>query len=442
MDMIDKKTVDYLEKNILKKHEKLEFILEVNELSSLIDIKIVKQTKRTYRVLGLLTLFAGHDNEGSAPDDALMKLHFTPRKKANLDDHSEQTLRWLEQGWVIKEIRFTKDEKTIQSKNYRMGHPLFVYQNHLELAKKDAIQEDFNKWKSNLDLLQISTRLHTLASKRRNGIHSLTACLKEIYPLEVTELEISEAFPVDWTIKKRRKFLHFVLAFIQLSLNKAEFDWKEIGAHYYKKIGGSKEFDTDKQEFVSQLEEWSQCPASFLGLTSFGKITPLYFSGHMAGTFSIYQHGPVHALTDLAIYEEQYQTNAKVLWLVENRAVLTRMSATKDFLQSTNSLILCVDGHLRTSHRQCIQQLLSNSKIEQVIIWSDYDQDGFGIAYELYAAVTEQNRPRIKWITHNHEMATTWEDYAEQTEEFLKSRKMEQEQVLGGATDWKKWINH
>ncbi|HUD01599.1 MAG TPA: DUF2399 domain-containing protein, partial [Rhabdochlamydiaceae bacterium] len=198
----------------------------------------------------------------------------------------------------------------------------------------------------------------------------------------------------------------------------------------------------NKDEFIAQLEEWAQCPADSLGLTSLGKITPLYFSGQIAGRFSTYHFGPVHALTDLAIDEEEYSTAATTLWLVENRAILTRIAAEKDFLKETNSLVVCVDGHLRTSHRQCIQQLITNGCPDQVIIWSDYDPDGLQIAKELHLAATQSGRPLMKWITHELEVITNWQQYEEYMVAFLKHQMAEQEQVLGGVENWKKWIAH
>jgi hypothetical protein len=177
-------------------------------------------------------------------------------------------------------------------------------------------------------------------------------------------------------------------------------------------------------------------------MTSLGKITPLYFSGQITGLFSDYRYGPVHSLTDLSIAEEEYTTNSTTLWLVENRAILTRLAAAKNFLEETDSLVVCIDGHLRSSHKNCIQQLLTNGMIQQVLIWSDYDLDGFQIAKEVYLTVSEKYNGIIKWITHTKEVLENLQDYEAYMQMLLKDRKIEQEQVLGGANEWKKWIKH
>jgi 5S rRNA maturation endonuclease (ribonuclease M5) len=442
MDMLDPTTIHFIEKYILKSGEQLDLTNTTNSDSPFVDVKIIKRTERTLRVVGLLTLSSDVPNiEGESPDEELQKINFTPRKKVQFDDHHPTTLQWLEQGWIIKEIRFKKDEKTIESMCYRMGYRLHKYQEYQIQQKKNAIDQEFRDWKERAASLELKDE-QQISHQRQKGVKSLINLINEICRQDIQELEDSPLIPSKWPMQKRLKFLHFVLAFLQLCLRKADFDWKEIGANYFKEIGGSKEFDSNKEEFIAQLEEWAECPAALLGLTSLGKITPLYFSGQIAGRFSSYYYGPVHALTDLSISEDEYSTNAATLWLVENRAVLTRMAAEKEFMKETNSLVVCVDGHLRSSHKRFIHQLLKNSSIQQIIIWSDYDPDGLQIAKELYMAVSQHDTPDMKWITHDHDVMTNWQQYEDYIMAFLKHQKAEQEQVLGGVEDWKKWIGH
>ncbi|MNJ46628.1 hypothetical protein D3C77_417630 [compost metagenome] len=232
----------------------------------------------------------------------------------------------------------------------------------------------------------------------------------------------------------------FTLAIIDIASDKELYDWKEIGARYYGEIGGSKAFDADKEEFIAILEEWTSKPVSMIGLISLGKITPLFFAGHLIGQWSSFLPGPVHSLTDLSIAQDQYRTNAKKLWLVENRAILTRMAAERNFVQDTSSLIICVDGHLRSSHKRFIQDVLQHSGIEQVLLWSDYDADGFLIAEEMTKVVSGYVRT-LKWVCHDHQIMMSWPEYAQYMKELLVQKRLEQEQVLGGGADWKRWIN-
>ncbi|MBB3906524.1 DUF7281 domain-containing protein [Anoxybacteroides rupiense] len=440
--MIDQATVNYIQKYILKKGEELE-TLGIDQTSSpFIDVKIVKRTERTYRVVGLLTL-SPYKKETVKIDDSLKDLNFTPRKKVKLDDHAQRTLRWLEQGWIMKEIRFEKDEKTIKTMYYRMGYRLYQYQQECIQQKKDAIDREFREWKNTTKLIQINDdQIELFSYQRKRGFNSLIEVINKVLDLDFYEIEESYLFPEKWSLQKKLKFLHFVVAFLQLCLQKTNFDWKEIGASYFKKIGGSKKFDSNKQEFITHLEEWTKCPAALLGLSSLGNITPFYFSGQLIGNYSSYQFGPVHALTDLSISADDYSTKATTLWLVENRGILTRMNAEGDFIKETNSLVMCVDGHLRTSHKHCIHQLLKNSPIQQTMIWTDYDSDGFQIAKELYTVISPHRSLKLKWITHDHRIMEQWEMYEKYMTAFLKDHKLEQEQILGDVESWKRWINH
>lgn len=61
-------------------------------------------------------------------------------------------------------------------------------------------------------------------------------------------------------------YLEFLLALYQIRSEKFTFDWKEIGAVYYREIGGSKKFDAYKKDFLEALEEILEFPLHYLGL--------------------------------------------------------------------------------------------------------------------------------------------------------------------------------
>lgn len=439
--MISQDEMDYIKQFILKSGERLDIIMPTAD-SYFLDVKIIKHTERTYREVGLLTIAINDDKEETETvAEELLKVKLTPKKKLQLYDNDSNTINWFEHGWIIKEIWFDKDGKTPVSQHYRMGYRLYKYLQDQFLEKAANVEQEFSDWKVASQRLP-SNRPLLISEHRERGVNHLLSIISEFYIQNSSQLKELPYFPVRWSIEKRLKFLHFILAFLQLCLVKKEFDWKEIGASYYKEIGGSKEFDPYKDDFIDQLEVLAQCPAALLGMTSLGKITPLYFSGQVTGSFSTYHYGPVHALTDLSISEETYSTSAKILWLVENRAILTRMTTEKNFLRDTQSIILCVDGHVRSSHQQAISQLLLNSQIQQVIIWSDYDPDGLQIAKELNGIVSKKYQGQIKWITAEHRVMVNWNEYEVYMHAFLKHKKMEQELVLGEVQEWKKWINH
>ncbi len=437
--MIEQSFLIYLKDFILKSGEELEWNFSNNE-NLLLEVKIIKRSIRTYRILGLLTLSLKTSNAEETPSDPKLEaLAFTTRKKIYLDDRERQTFRWLEEGWIIKEVRFEKDEKTVHSSHYRMGFRMYQHDQFKIQQKRDQTRNEFLLIKN--DILatlttQIENRL-TFSKKRELGIQDI---IKVMNQLDKDELGSSLRFPQKWALGKRLKFLHFVNAFSQLCIHKEEFDWKEIGAAYFQKIGGSKEFDSHKQEFIEHLKEWANAQVDDLGLTSLGQITPVFFAGQMSGKYATYDWGPVHALTNLSITCEMYRTKATTLWLVENRAILTRMAATERFLKDTNSLIICVDGHVRSAHRKAISQILDNSHIEQVLIWCDYDSDGLQISEELYSAVNQHIEVTIKWVLPEQQVINDWHQYEQYIMTFLENKEMEQEQMMGGVEQWSQWI--
>jgi hypothetical protein len=440
--MISQDEINYLNKYLVKSGEQLDIPnINVSDNPS-IELKVIKQTERTYRVVGLLTLMANvHAEDSSIVEEELIDLGFTPKKKIQLNEHDPNTIKWFNLGFIIKEIRLKRDGKTVDSQHFRMGYRLYTYQQNLLRAQEKKLEQEFSSWKAKTKS-SFPSILQKMTNQRDRGYAACLSIINEICDIDVDQLKEWHQFPSGWSVSKRIKFIHFITAFSIIGYQKDDFDWKEIGASYYQEIGGSKEFDRFKDDFINQLEEWAQCPVSLLGLTSLGKITPLYFSGQITGCYSAYRIGPVHSLTDLSISEENYSTDSTTLWLVENRAILTRIAAEKNFLKETNTLILCIDGHLRSSHKNCINQLLTNGNILQVLLWSDYDPDGFQIAKEMYLTVKEKHNGPVKWIKHTKQVLDNWQEYEVYMVDLLKDQRIEQEQVLGGAEDWKNWISH
>ncbi|KAB7672567.1 DUF2399 domain-containing protein [Bacillus sp. B1-b2] len=437
--MIEQSVLMYLKEFILKSGEELDWNSYSDE-NVLSEVKIIKQSVRTFRVLGVLTLsLQTHHSELTKTDSKLDSLAITARKKVYLDDQDRQTFKWLEDGWIIKEVRFEKDEKTVHSSHYRMGFRLYKHEQIKIQHKMDRIHNEFHDIKDQI-LSMLLTQIkdqQSFSQQKEQGIQNI---IKRMDQFHVSDLMSPIYFPEKWLNGKRLKFLHFVHAFSKICVQKNEFDWKEIGANYYQKIGGSKEFDAYKQEFIELLEEWVNYPAMELGLTSLGQITPIYFAGQLRGNYASYNWGPVHALTNISISNEVYRTKATTLWLVENRAILTRMASAEQFLEDSNSLIICVDGHLRSAHRKTISQILDNSYIEQVMIWCDYDSSGLQISKEISIAVNQHNELRVKWILPDQQVVNDWIQYEKYVLSFLENSKMEQEQMIGGIELWKKWI--
>lgn len=428
--------LSFIRQSFLRKDEQLE-VPESIEGASLIDIHIVKRTARTLRIVGIFTVARENDSEiQTSPDQQLLR--WTVGKRAVLEDN-QQTFDWLAAGWIIKEVRFKSDGRSVERIQYRLGYRL-----HLVLLNKQSEdqQELFIQWTHiQSNIAREMNQVHYLHEERQLQLKDLALFLLDSSTWGIDDLKVQGRFPTQWNLSKRIYALHFILATHMISSTKELFDWKEIGAQYYPGIGGSKSFDGYKAEFLELLATISSETTDALGMISDGQITPIYFAGDVEGTWSKFCAGPVHALTNISVLQDQYSTKATTIWLVENRAILTRMSAEPLFLQETNSLIICVDGHLRSAHKLFIRQLLQSSYIEQAIFWSDYDEAGLQIAGEMLQSLSG-HEVKQKWICPDHSIIKNWFEYKQRMELILLNVKSEQEIVLGEAKDWKSWIHH
>lgn len=443
----------FIEKYILKKGEQIEPVgLDTAESiteGNLHELTIVKRTVKTYRKTGMLIVAVSYEDESQLPSEKL--LEWSVGRKADLKEDSN-TFTWLEQGWIMKEYRFKQDGRTAERISYRMGLRLFQYKQGVIDNKREAEDRQWSELRqalrNELDILKTLEPAHSDTSswlpERKENITSLISVLDALFQHHLLDdFSSSPEFPASWTRKKRFVFMHFLQAFIHLSVRKQFFDWKEIGASYERGIGGSKTFDSHKQDFLGLVETWASCPLPLLGLNSLGQITPIYFTGPISGRYSNYLAGPVYALTDLAVYKDDYSTSAGTLWLAENRAILTRFAAAEEFVQDSGLLVIGVDGQLRSAHARLIRQLLQGDSIQQVIIWTDYDESGLVIASHLTSVVKGASKERIamKWICHDHSILTRFEEYENYMNELLMNgERTEQELILGSETDWKKWI--
>lgn len=399
-------TKAFLETYICKAGES---IVQINEN----EWDIQKWTARTFNTLGNVFAVSQYDME---PSEAIVKLNLKPNARRQTLALSEgEQAEALQKGWLIQEVRFKKDGRTPLATNYRMGPGLFTY----EQLKTEAIEK--------ADALLMQTlQLEVNQSKE---------ILPTNFLANIQQFTVEKTDSEAWGKERVRKFTHFLIAYLQLRRQQPRMDYKEIGATYYKVIGGSKEFDHYREVFVSRLEKWLEAPIQELGIMSDGTIVPLFFTGNLVGQFSTFSIGTVHATTEIAVTEEDFETTANILWLVENRAVLNRMATEAEFLRDTNSFVLGVDGQLRGAHRKLIQQLCRQDSVQQVLIWVDYDRAGEIIARDLVNLV--DGLP-YRIVGNEENVFTTYESYLKWARAVPYA---EQEMTLGGQTQWRKWIS-
>lgn len=375
--------------------------------------EIQKWTARTFKPLG--NVLASTEYE-VFPAKELVQLGLKPKsRRIELPISDELQREALQKGWLIQEIRFKPDGRTPASIVYRMGPGLYEYE-------RRKIQED-------LEAARLLTqKLLSEINASRERLPQKLLQEMELYALEEVDRE-------GWGKERVYKFTHFLIAFLQLKGQQKQLEYKEIGATYYRRIGGSKEFDTYREAFITRIEKWIEAPISEIGIVSTGSIVPIYFTGDVTGEFSTYSVGVVHATTDNAVTVEEFRTTAHILWLVENRAILTRMATERHFITSTSSLVIGVDGQVRGAHRKMIQQLCKNSSIEKIMIWVDYDDAGIVIARELARIVEGME---VRFVGTDGRVFDNHGEYAA----WVKGiNDAEQEMTLGGPVEWRILIN-
>ncbi|WP_397538075.1 DUF2399 domain-containing protein [Rummeliibacillus pycnus] len=390
----------------------------------IVEYTITKQTVRTYKRVALIKI--GTQLQSSQPPSKLLTYHFTLHAKRQLDEPFLTIQDWLTAGWIVQEIRLQSDGRTSKEMHYRMG-PSYVKYTHQTMHDKNQQLED--QYQLILDYFHSCTFNQEL----QPYIQIFETFLYQI----PSQLANEATLKANWSIQKRQKFLMFCIGYFQLASKETLFDFKQIGATVFDDIGGSKMFDKDREEFVEELERIFDLDSAILGLVSLGKIVPVYFSGQLCGKMSQYTYGAVHALTDDSILQDHYQSEAHYLFLVENRAVLTRMVKEPSFIEKTMSFVLCLDGQIRTAHKMLLKQLTSTKQVKKIIVWTDYDEAGLIIAQNAVKLV--ERIPTVIIARDYHEYSTI-ENYEIWLQTELQNGQHEQEQQLGGEQQWMKWI--
>lgn len=391
----------FIEQYYLNKDETIELF---EQQDSLYIVTIVKKTARTYRKVAQLKITKLEQFSHQIPKELSM-YKFSPKVKRKLNESNETIQRWLQEGWIVRELRYNSDGISVKDDSFRIG-PAYI--TALKNEKQSMLE-------------QVALEHEQLYKKAR------MLQLPEPFQYVIQ----SENLPEKWSTKKRLKFIRFCLAFYELAMKKDLFDFKEIGATLEDKIGGSKIFDLERQDFLQQLEENGIDPSNY-GLVSIGKIVPIFFTGNASNETAEYSLGAVHATTDNSVLLSPFTTTNTTLWLVENRAILTRMATEVEFLKMSNSFILCLDGQIRSAHKRFIKQLLQ-SNIQQTIIWTDTDAAGLTIAKKAALLI----HGPIKIIGRDFRVFTSIKSYEQQA---IFERPREQEQQLGGVEQWKEWI--
>ncbi|MDY8024845.1 Toprim sub domain-containing protein [Paenibacillus polymyxa] len=455
--------LSFIEGNYVKKGEELQ-----NDLftGNSFDIEVMKYSTRIYKKIGNIKGSCPQESLILSGEDSRMLLtifHSTLVKKTEkqlysleMDITQERLSDWVEKGLIYRKTEYLKDGKTMKRIFYVMGYLLYSMQRKNYRAEQEEMLKRLAGWISQTETLlnqlpdvRSADKYQDVAlNKLYTYIEKLRAALTVSYREQAFQ-PVSAALEVQWRESRVSKYIHFVLAVATVRIEHEQFDWKQIGAAYYGQIGGSKAFDMEKKDFLGKLEEDLGMPLHFIGLVSLGAVTPILFAGELAGSSGLYYPaGFMHATTDLTVFEMEFSTPCRVIWLVENRALLTRLCADSLFLRSSGSLVIGLDGQIRSGHRKLIQDVMRNSpSVTQVLVWCDTDQSGGVIAAHVRELLQPFQRLKVKWLLSepmNRQVGvySAWEQYKQAIQQvLLEGRLMEQEEFLGGVELWKTWIN-
>ncbi|MNW24982.1 hypothetical protein D3C74_17140 [compost metagenome] len=436
------------------------------QLSGYFQLDIMKSSARTYKRSAMLSGFASevevNEPADSAIDWLLSIFHSVQVKKSEQDLYrtnpvlDQETINsWLQKGFIYRKSEYTQDGRTMKRSVYVMGYALgLLHKQRREAERTEMSGQLDNLYSEARRLYDELPHALTLSKQQRQAIEKLSQYMKVLIEALheachfVTLEPVSQKMDMNWRNSKQIRYIQFLLALCSIRMKTGQFDWKEIGAAYFGQIGGSKVFDKDKKDFLDKLERGVDIPLSYLGLVSTGAITPIYFAGALQAGDLKYPQGYLHATTDLAVYELELATSCKNIWLVENRALLTRMCSDPDFLFESESLIIGLDGQLRSGHRKLVHDILHHSpSIDQVLVWCDTDQAGLFIAASVQKILNSFSLQSVKWIltqpeTQQASIFDSWEGYESQLQATIRChRPTEQEEFLGGRELWTTWIS-
>lgn len=478
--MIDRETLEFIRLNYIKKNWELELdSLRISEAGYEVDV--YQKSARNRRRVGRFTGGLMHNGEYSLNNyelsglpEKVVKLFYSPGVRKTSREVLRQAVtesmlqEWVAHGLLMRRVLYDTDGRTEKRTEYLMGHKLYSYMERQKWSNDREMEVRSAEWSSRLQTAYtiLIQRLESNVDNQSGAAANTPLYYRTLFGSFIQEVaeglsksatlhdiaQVLQCSDESWTNKKVQLYADFVVALTEIAATQSQFDWKEIGARYYREIGGSKRFDLHKTAFVGALDERLGFPLHLIGLWSHGAVTPIYFAGELSGTDDFhYPQGFLHATTDLTVFRTRFRTNCHHLWLVENRAVLTRMAAEGDFLQVANSLAVGLDGQLRSGHRKLIEDVLRYSpQLKQVLVWCDADPAGFIIAKHVHELLSVVPGLKAKWIVAERDAVHRGDSYkeiydwgsyeAEMSCRLGAEELSEQEAEMGGVKRWIQWL--
>lgn len=115
----------FIQVYFLKKDEIIE---KVEQQEQLMVATMVKKTARTFRKVAHLKLTMNTEFTSPLPKK-LASYKFTPNAKRTLHETNDTIQQWLQQGWIVREIRYHTDGISVKEDYYRIG-PAYIEAQH------------------------------------------------------------------------------------------------------------------------------------------------------------------------------------------------------------------------------------------------------------------------------------------------------------------------
>ena len=133
----------HLSKRIFEKDETIE---RVEQQEQLFVATIVKKTARTFRKVAYLKITINTEFTSPLPKK-LASYKFTPNAKRTLYETNDTIQLWLQQGWIVREIRYHTDGISVKDDYYRIG-PAYIE------AQQKSEQQQFAKQQQQMQALK------------------------------------------------------------------------------------------------------------------------------------------------------------------------------------------------------------------------------------------------------------------------------------------------
>lgn len=113
-------------------------------------------------------------------------------------------MKWLDEGWIVKEVRLKTDGKTVDSQCYRMGYTYYRFLEEQKLMEHQTRQDELMTLKNTFEQIDITSAETAIKSMIYERIRErfLSVCRPDA-------LIQSELFEKAWPDQKRIKFCLF-----------------------------------------------------------------------------------------------------------------------------------------------------------------------------------------------------------------------------------------